>query len=79
MAKLSAREWSTGEGLVGERRRETRSVSRSSVLGSSMATGRERRARVQWEGKERSFGLVERTVSGHCFWNFQFRPFFFIF
>jgi hypothetical protein len=46
VAKLRVRERSAGEGLVGEMRRETSSVSRSKVLGSSMATGRERRARV---------------------------------
>jgi hypothetical protein len=51
VAKLSVRVRSSGEGLVGERRRETSSVSRSKVLGSSMAPGRERRARVWWEAK----------------------------
>lgn len=50
MAKLRVRERSTGEGLVGERSRETRSVSRSKVLGSSMAMA------MGWEGKEK--GLV---------------------
>lgn len=71
VAKLSVRERSAWEGLVGERRRETSSVSRSKVLGSSMAKGDGKgRARVWWEGKEKGFGslvgLVERDSVCDC-------------